>query len=169
MRSRLLCLVLAVSSPVFAQHYLQTNLVSDEPGNARFTDVHLVNAWGLVSSATSPWWVANNGTLTSTLYDGNGVARALVVSVPGPPTGVVFNGGAGFVVRSGTTAGPARFIFATENGKIAGRSGSKRRFRRAVFQKVAGHPVILAGAGQIAASVQNAAGRVQREWRICYA
>jgi len=120
MRTRLLWLVLAVSSPVFAQHYLQTNLVSDEPGNARFTDAHLVNAWGLVSSATSPWWVANNGTLTSTLYDGNGVARTLVVSIPGPPTGVVFNGGAGFVVHSGTTSGPARFIFATEDGKIAG-------------------------------------------------
>src|SRR4051794_25118556 len=120
MRTRLFWLVLAVSSPVFAQHYLQTNLVSDEPGNARFTDAHLVNAWGLVSSATSPWWVANNGTLTSTLYDGNGVARALVVQIPGPPTGVVFNGGAGFVVRSGAASGPARFIFATEDGKIAG-------------------------------------------------
>ena len=124
MRTRLLSLIplglLAVSSPAAAQHYLQTNLVSDEQGKARFTDAHLVNSWGLVSSATSPWWVANNGTLTSTLYDGNGVARTLVVTIPGPPTGVVFNGGAGFIVSSGTASGPARFIFATEDGKIAG-------------------------------------------------
>src|SRR6267378_2965463 len=76
----------------------------DRAGEARFPDAHLVNAWGLVSSATSPWWVANNGTLTSTLYDGNGVARPLVVTIPGPPTGVVFNGGAGFVVSSGAAS-----------------------------------------------------------------
>ena len=124
MRTRLLSLLslglLAVSSPAAAQHYLQTNLVSDEAGKARFQNPHLVNAWGLVSSATSPWWVANNGTLTSTLYDGNGVARSLVVTIPGPPTGVVFNGRASFVVHSGTASGPARFIFATEDGKIAG-------------------------------------------------
>ena len=124
MRTRLLSLLplglLAVSSPAAAQHYAQTNLVADEAGKASFTDAHLVNPWGLVSSATSPWWVANNGTLSSTLYDGNGVARALVVSIPGPPTGTVFNGGTGFVVRSGAASGPARFIFATEDGKIAG-------------------------------------------------
>jgi uncharacterized protein (TIGR03118 family) len=124
MRTRLFSLLsiglLAASLPAVAQHYAQTNLVSDEAGKATFTDGHLVNAWGLVSSPTSPWWVSNNGTLTSTLYDGNGVARALVVSVPGPPTGVVFNGGTGFVVRSGAASGAARFIFATEDGKIAG-------------------------------------------------
>src|SRR5438105_469775 len=45
--------LLATSSPAAAQHYAQTNLVSDEAGEARFTDSHLVNAWGLVSSATS--------------------------------------------------------------------------------------------------------------------
>jgi uncharacterized protein (TIGR03118 family) len=124
MRTRLLSLLslglLAVSSSAAAQHYLQTNLVSDEPGKAKFADAHLVNSWGLVSSPTSPWWVSNNGTLTATLYDGNGVARPLVVSIPGPPTGDVFNGGTGFVVRSGAASGPARFIFATEDGKIAG-------------------------------------------------
>jgi uncharacterized protein (TIGR03118 family) len=124
MRTRLFSLLsiglLASSLPAAAQHYAQTNLVSDEVGKARFLDANLVNAWGLVSSATSPWWVSNNGTLTSTLYDGNGVARTLVVRIPGPPTGVVFNGGTGFVVRSGAASGPARFIFATEDGKIVG-------------------------------------------------
>jgi hypothetical protein len=112
--------LLASAVPARAQYYAQTNLVADEAGKATFVDPHLVNPWGLVSSATSPWWSANNGTLTSTLYDGNGVARPLVVTVPGPPTGIVFNGGPGFVVRNGAAAGPARFIFATEDGKIAG-------------------------------------------------
>ncbi|HZR09199.1 MAG TPA: TIGR03118 family protein, partial [Myxococcales bacterium] len=112
MPTRLLYLLslglLAAASPAAAQHYLQTNLVADEPGKARFTDAHLVNPWGLVATATSPWWAANNGTLTATLYDGNGVARALVVSIPGPPTGTVANAGAGFVVHNGAASGPAR-------------------------------------------------------------
>jgi uncharacterized protein (TIGR03118 family) len=154
MRTRLLSVLslglLAATSPAGAQHYLQTNLVSDEAGKARFTDAHLVNAWGLVSNATSPWWVSNNGTLTSTLYDGNGVARALVVTIPGPPTGDVANTGTGFVVRSGAAAGPARFIFATEDGKIAGWNpnvpapgstqatvGTDQGFRAAVYKGLA--------------------------------
>jgi uncharacterized protein (TIGR03118 family) len=125
MRTRLILLsflgLLATGLPAAAQYYSQTNLVSDEPGNAAHVDPNLINAWGLVSTATSPWWSANNGTLTSTLYDQNGVARALVVTVPeGPPTGVVANGGAGFIVRNGALAGPGRFIFATETGRIAG-------------------------------------------------
>ena len=111
------------SRPAAAQFYTQHDLVSDQPGVADHRDDNLVNAWGLVASATSPWWVANNGTGTSTLYNGHGVARSLVVTIPGgAPTGVVFNGGAGFVVHSTTppAAGPALFIFSTENGVIAG-------------------------------------------------
>ena len=126
MRTRLMVLLsvgLLVSSlPAAAQFYTQHNLVSDDPAvPADRFDPHLVNAWGLVSSATSPWWSANNGTGTSTLYDGNGVPRALVVTIPGAPTGTVFNGNAAaFIVSSGAAAGPARFIFATEDGAIAG-------------------------------------------------
>src|ERR1041384_8256806 len=51
------------------QHYQQTNLVSDVSGLAPITDPHLVNPWGLARSATNPWWVADNGTGLSTLYD----------------------------------------------------------------------------------------------------
>src|SRR5438105_5527604 len=108
--------------PAAAQFYTQHDLVSDQAGAADHQDPHLVNAWGLVASPTSPWWVADNGKDVSTLYDGHGVARTLVVSIPGgAPTGIVFNGGAGFVVHSTTPpgAGPARFIFSTENGVIA--------------------------------------------------
>src|SRR3979490_2367255 len=62
----------------FAQNYVQNNLVSDiqQPANADGTsviiDAHLKNAWGLARGAASPWWVNNNGTGTSTLYNGAG-------------------------------------------------------------------------------------------------
>ena len=105
------------ASPFYQQH----NLVSDGAVPADLVDAALVNAWGLVASTTSPWWVADNGTGLSTLYNGNtGAKLSLTVSVPGAPTGIVFNGGAGFVVASGTAHGPARFIFASEDGTISG-------------------------------------------------
>lgn len=105
--------------------YVQTNLVSDIPGVAASTDPNLKNPWGIASSATSPFWVSNNGTGTSTLYNSLGqpfpVGGALVVTIPpapgGTPTGQVFNGGSGFLLAPGQ---PARFIFATEAGTIAG-------------------------------------------------
>jgi uncharacterized protein (TIGR03118 family) len=96
------------------------NLVSDQPGVADYLDPNLVNAWGLVASATSPWWVADNETAVATLYNGAGTPQSLVVAVPGAPTGIVFNGGASFVVMSGGSAGPARFLFASEDGTISG-------------------------------------------------
>jgi len=103
--------------------YTVTPLVSDQPGVATFTDPNLVNAWGLAASATSPWWVADNGTSKSTLYNGNtGQPSPLVVSVgmDSGPTGVVNNGGAGFVVTNGTVSAPARFIFDSEDGLLRG-------------------------------------------------
>jgi uncharacterized protein (TIGR03118 family) len=96
--------------------YTVTPLVSDQPGVAPNTDPNLVNAWGLASSATSPWWVADNETNLSTLYRGSdGLPQGLVVSVDGGPTGVVFNSTAGFDLPTG---GVARFIFDGEDGKI---------------------------------------------------
>src|SRR5580698_4353999 len=62
----------------------QSNLVSDQPGVAEFTDPNLVNAWGVSFSPTSPYWIADNGTGLSTLYQGNGAIQALVVTVPPP-------------------------------------------------------------------------------------
>ncbi len=111
-----------------APFYRQHNLVSDGFIDADHTDVNLVNAWGIAAPPTGPWWVSDNGTGVSTLFDGAGVAQPLVVTIPTPPgdtdpakvTGVVFNGSADFVVSDGTHSGPARFIFATEDGIIAG-------------------------------------------------
>jgi len=109
------------------KHYMQTNLVSDVPGLAALTDPNLVNAWGLARSSSSPWWVADNGTGLSTLYTGAGAKLGLVVTIPpgvagetSAPTGAVFNGSADFQVTGG---GAAHFIFATEDGTIAGWSG----------------------------------------------
>jgi uncharacterized protein (TIGR03118 family) len=100
--------------------YTVHNLVSDGsvPGTA--TDPDLVNAWGISASATSPWWVADNETDKSTLYNGAGVKIPRIVSVDGGPTGTVFNGTSDFVVASGTGSGPALFLFATEAGTIRG-------------------------------------------------
>jgi len=103
-----------------ANSYRMRNLVSDQAGVAAHVDPNLVNAWGLVAGPTTPWWVADNGTNVSTLYDGHGNAVPLVVSVDGAPTGTVFNGGSDFVVRHGGASGPALFLFSTESGTIRG-------------------------------------------------
>jgi uncharacterized protein (TIGR03118 family) len=81
-------------------------------------DRALVNAWGLAASATGPWWVASEARDASTLYAGTGRKQALTVHVAGGPTGVVFNGGDGFVVHGGGRSAPARFIYACEDGAI---------------------------------------------------
>jgi uncharacterized protein (TIGR03118 family) len=121
-------LLTAGSSPggtaVGHETYTVTNLVSDGTIPAAHTDGNLVNAWGLTATGSSPWWVANNGTGTSTLYNGDGVAQfvptPLVVGVPNAPTGAVANPTSDFVVSSGGASGRAVFIFATEDGTIRG-------------------------------------------------
>ncbi len=106
--------------------YTVTPLVSDQPGVAPVTDPNLVNAWGVSEGPLTPWWVANNGTETSTLYDAVGTRfppppnGPLVVKVPGAPTGTVFYGGTQFLVSNGTASVPAKFMFATEAGTVQG-------------------------------------------------
>jgi uncharacterized protein (TIGR03118 family) len=103
-----------------AEAYVAHPLVSDRGMGARVADKALVNAWGLAASPTGPWWTSNEATATSTLYDGQGRKQLLTVRVDGGPTGIVYNGGRGFVVRSGHASGPARFIYACEDGAIRG-------------------------------------------------
>jgi uncharacterized protein (TIGR03118 family) len=114
---------LLVGARANAQHYTQTPLVSDQPG-ALVTDPNLVNPWGLSRSSTSPWWVADNGMGTSTVYNGTTGALALTVSIPsasgtdpGVPTGTVFNGTKVFELAPNM---PALFLFVTEDGTISG-------------------------------------------------
>lgn len=118
----------AVAAP--PNRYQQTNLVSDGTIAAAFTDPNLVNAWGVAFNPFGFVWVADNGTGRSTLYDGSGKPQSLVVRIPsgdnvydppGTPTGIVYNGSnTDFTITVGAAKGPARFIFVTEDGIVAG-------------------------------------------------
>ena len=104
--------------------YSVHNLVSDGGVPAdHHADADLVNAWGIAFNPNAVVWIANNGTGTSTLYDGAGVKQGLVVPIPpigsAAPTGIVFSGGNDFMVTGPAGTAAARFIFATEGGTIA--------------------------------------------------
>jgi uncharacterized protein (TIGR03118 family) len=115
----------AKTAPGPSQFYAQHNLVSDGFVPADHINPDVVNAWGLVSGPTTPWWIVDNGTGKSTLYNVATGTFPLTVTIPGVggeqgnPTGIVFNGGSGFVVNNGAGTSPARFIFASENGTIS--------------------------------------------------
>jgi uncharacterized protein (TIGR03118 family) len=109
--------------------YRQTNFVSDLPGVAFIQDPLLVNPWGISSTATSPFWVANNGSNTSTLYRGDVGGSPIVknsslphITITGNlPTGTVANPSTSdFVVPGPCAAAPcvANFIFASITGNI---------------------------------------------------
>jgi uncharacterized protein (TIGR03118 family) len=117
--------------------YKQTNLVSDIPGLAAHTDPNLRNAWGTSTGPGLPIRVSDNASGVATLYDGQGNpepgsgAKQRVVTIPAPPSagtgavgapdGTVFNPTAGgFVVSKDGVSDSARFLFATEDGTIAG-------------------------------------------------
>ena len=105
--------------------FTQTNLVSNGAVPADHIDANLVNPWGIALSPTSPFWVADNGTGLSTLYNGSGTPQALVVTIPPPAGGVSPSAPTGIVFNSSTTdflvtGGAAHFLFATEDGTIAG-------------------------------------------------
>ncbi|HEY1367669.1 MAG TPA: TIGR03118 family protein [Gaiellaceae bacterium] len=84
------------------------------------TDASLVNAWGLTAGPATPWWVADNGTGVSTLYNGSGVKVPRTFTVGEDPTGTVFNGTGAFAVDGA----PAAFIFDTEGGQITAWQGT---------------------------------------------
>jgi len=120
-------------------HYTLTKLVSNT-GDAPLNDPNLQNAWGLVSSPGSPFWVSNNAGGTSTLYAINATGTAATIipinpapnefvlipnapsqPAPGSPTGVMFNGSpTDFVIPAGKkgAGNQAIFIFVTEDGTV---------------------------------------------------
>ena len=102
-------------------NYVANALVSDTTATAALHhDANLVNAWGLAFNPQGFSWVANAGTGTSTLYDGNGVAQSLVVTLnQGSPSGIVFNGTTDFSITENSVSGAAPFIFATLQGQIS--------------------------------------------------
>ena len=105
----------------------QVDLASDIPGLAPLTDPDLKNPWGISMLPTSPLWVSNQGTDSSTLFTltpgASTVTKVPTVrvtmggSVAGP-TGQVANTGTGFVLTNGTSSAPAAFIFSTLDGHI---------------------------------------------------
>ena len=119
---------------IAARSYVQTNLVSDIPGLAAHTDPNLKNPWGTSVGPGSPIWVSDNHAGVTTLYDGAGNPQPLVVSIPaapsagqaavGSPTGQAFSTfdptSTDFVISKNGKSGPAFFLFATEDGTIAG-------------------------------------------------
>ncbi len=127
-----LLITLAMSSGLQAQQagYSQTNLVSNTAGVATTTDPQLLNPWGISILAGQDFWIANNNSGTSTLYDNQGNKNtALVVTIPGAaknpngncspgcPTGTVSN-------SNGSNFGGGQFLFDTEDGLITSWNGT---------------------------------------------
>jgi uncharacterized protein (TIGR03118 family) len=136
------------SAPAEAQYHL-TNLVSNQVGQAPTIDPLLANPWGLARSATSPWWISDNDTGWSTLYEANGTQEALKVLVPtagngpveptglngpGTPTGVVFNASKTDFQVQGV---PTDFIFATLDGTISAWPGLNKNLATLVVDNSA--------------------------------
>jgi uncharacterized protein (TIGR03118 family) len=121
--------------------FVQTNLVSDLTMAGVTQDENLKNPWGIVHGPLTPWWVSDNNGNVSTLYNAVGQkfplppVGPLVVNIPAPdadtggtPTGVVFNAvGTDFNVTDTNRSGSSPFIFATEDGTIAGWSPAVNR------------------------------------------
>ena len=135
-----LALLAIICSPHLfgATGYYRHNLVADTAGMADFTDPNLVNAWGLATSATSPFWVCDAGTGLSTVYAASNTPGAglgapnatLKPSVPGAGgsaqgtcTGIVANTATtsfNISTTASPTPRPSSFIFVTEEGTISG-------------------------------------------------
>ena len=108
-----------ISSAAFAQ-YTATTLVKN---TGKKGDKQLINPWGLAYAPGAPFWLSDQGSGLSTLYDGSGNKQSLVVTIPpasgtglGSPTGIVYNGGSGFKIDNWTSA----FMFVTLDGLICG-------------------------------------------------
>jgi hypothetical protein len=59
-----------------AQQYHRADLTTDAAAvssTAANLDPNLVNAWGMSRGTGSPWWISDNGTGLSTLYNAAGV------------------------------------------------------------------------------------------------
>ena len=112
------------STSLFGQNYTQATLTSDGSVAAPNVDPNLVNPWGMSRGSNDSWWISDNATGLTTLYDGNGVTQSLVVSIPsgsgsgtGSPSGTIDNGTSSFAVTPGN---PALFLFCTEDGTVSG-------------------------------------------------
>src|SRR6476646_10513066 len=78
----ILALVVLLLPCVTLAQYVRTDFVSNTGVGQNPADPDLVNGWGLVSLAASPFWVSDNGTGKSTLYTGTGQKIPLTVTIP---------------------------------------------------------------------------------------
>jgi uncharacterized protein (TIGR03118 family) len=112
--------------PTVTAAFTATNVVADSGTGAAHVDPKLINAWGLAFNPTGFVWVANQGSSTSTLYDGKGVPQSLVVAIPpgaggnAGSTGIVYNGTQDFKVSKNGVSGVAAFIFVGTGGTVSG-------------------------------------------------
>jgi uncharacterized protein (TIGR03118 family) len=165
-KGKLAVLTLAVVATIAANHavaqtnsYTQTNLVSDLPGMAAHTDPKLVNPWGISFLPGQPFWIADNNSGFSTLYDSQGNSQQPTVTIPPPqgaagpatPTGTVSNATSGFVVGSG----PSLFIFDTEDGTISGWNGTGTNAILAVDRSKIGAGAVYKGLALITSNNSN--------------
>jgi len=108
--------------------YEQTNLVSDIAGVARFTDPNLINSWGISQGENGLWLVSDNGTGVATIYNEQGRASRIIITIPPPggappgataaPTGnVILSRDSKFVIDK--TGFFAEALFSTEDGTVA--------------------------------------------------
>jgi len=116
-------LLLALTSGAALAQYQVSYLTSNISGKAKHTDPLLKNAWGLAYSPGNPFWVSDEASGWSTLYDGTGTPQSLQVVIPpasgkgaGTPTGIVYNGSQEFKIDTWTSV----FLFATLDGTISG-------------------------------------------------
>ena len=136
------CVIASVPlSRAEATGYLQTNLVSDKPAAAAaaHTDSNLVNPWGVAFFPGGPFWISDNGTGVSTLYDGTGTTIPLTVTIPAPagdtnPERLGLPAWFGTAVRWRFRLAGLRalFIWATEDGTIAAWQGALSPITEAV-------------------------------------
>ncbi len=142
----LIPLILNTSAFAQANSYAQKNLVSNQtnplpPPALPIGDPNLINPWGIcvIPLPGNPFWIADNGTGFTTLYDKTGamigggalgtgrftVAPPTGSSSPATPAGCVGNVAmTGFNVTAGTTNASSKFIFDTEDGTISGWNGT---------------------------------------------
>jgi uncharacterized protein (TIGR03118 family) len=115
--------VLVLATNAALAQYQLTNLDSDLKGKAKHQDTLLKNGWGLAYAPGGPFWLSDEATGWTTLYDGLGNIQSLKATIPaasgtgpGTPTGIVYNGSSEFKIRNWTSL----FLFATLDGTISG-------------------------------------------------
>jgi uncharacterized protein (TIGR03118 family) len=116
-------LALLLSGAALAQSYSLSYLDSNLTGKAKHVDPLLKNPWGLAYAPGGAFWLSDEASGWSTLYDGSGNIQTLKVTVPpssgtgaGTPTGIVYNGSTEFKIETWTSV----FLFATLDGTISG-------------------------------------------------